>query len=287
MADDPAGERIRLEGLLDDYLEALDVRTPARLPVAPHVRFTENTQALPLGAGLWRTLRALHSGGQRFVDPDTGQVAFWGVVEELRGTALFGVRLRVEGRLLSEVETLLVRGSAYFAPEVLEAPSPGLHAAVATDERATRGELVAAASAYFDAIERSDGSRLRVAGDCRRLVNGVSDSDTDPAVLPEGEQHRALGIVDQMSEGHYAYIESIRERRFPLVDIERGLAHAVVLFDHPGDLARPSGEVPFGAPNTMLYFEVFKVRGGELVEISAIGSNPLPYGTSSGWRPDR
>lgn len=277
-------ERARLLGFVDRYLDALGSRAPHRLPIAPQFRFTENTQALPLGAGLWRTATAVHPGGQRFCDPDEGEVAYWGVVEELRGPSMLGARLRVEGTQLAELETLLVRGGAYFQPEVIEARTARLHEVLGEDERRSEDALVSVAHAYFDAIERSDGSLLRVAQDCKRIVNGVSDSDGDPTSLEAGDEHRGLHILEQMTDAHYAYIEALRERRFPLVDAERGLVHSVVLFDHPGDLARAGGEVPFGAPNTMLFFEVFKVRGGVLTDVWAMGGNTyLPYGISSGW----
>lgn len=283
MSNAQEDERARLLGFVDCYVDALGAHEPHRLPIAPHFRFSENAQALPLGSGLWRTIRGVHPGGQRFVDVERGEVAYWGVVEEIRGPSMLGARMRIEGRQLSELETLLVRGGLYFQPEVVEAPTARLHEVLRDGERGGRDALVSVAHAYFDAIEQSNGNLLSVAPDCKRIVNGVSDSDADPTSLEEGEAHRGLHIVEQMSEAHYAYIEEIRERRFPLVDLERGLVHSVVLFDHPGDLARANGEVPFGAPNTMLYFEVFKVRGGVLSDVWAIGTNTLPYGISSGW----
>lgn len=283
-ATDGGGERKRLEEFVARYLDALLAREPGRLPLSPVVRFTENTQQLPLGSGLWRTIRGRSEGGQCFADPDTGQVAYWGVVEELRGPAIFGVRIKVEGRLMSEIETLLVRGGIYFEPQAIERPAPGLHDAVDAEERATREGLVSAANRYFDAIEQQDGDRIPLAGDCVRLVNGVQDSSADPSQLDDEEGHRALRIAQQITDGHFAYIEGLRERRFPLADLERGLIHSHVIFDHPGDVARPSGEVPFGAPNSMAYFELFKVKGGKIHQIWAIGSNALPYGISSGWR---
>jgi hypothetical protein len=277
--------RNRLLGFVDRYLEALGSRTPKGLRVAPQFRFTENTQALPLGTGLWRTVEAVRPGGQRFCDPERGEVAYWGVVDEIRGPSMLGARLRVEGNQVSELETVLIRGGAmYFQPEVLEAPAPRLHEVLGEDDRADREDLVAVANGYFDAIERSDRTLFSMAPDCMRYVNGVSDSDADEASLAEDEGYRALDILEQMSQGHFSYIEALRERRFPLVDRERGLVHSIVLFDHPGDLARAGGEVPFGAPNTMLFFEVFKVRAGTLTDVWAIGGNDLlPYGISSGW----
>jgi hypothetical protein len=280
-ADDT--ERARLLGFADRYLDALVARDPARLPLSPDFRYTENTQCLTVGTGLWRTARAREPGGQYFADTETGQVSYWGVIDEMGHRAMIGARLRVEGRLISELEVLVARQSAYFEPDALSAHAPGLHDGIDAADRVPRAELIRIAGLYFDAIEQTDGSRLPVASNCVRLVNGVPDSRADPEQLDAGEAHRSLGIADQMTEGHYTYIEALRERRYPLADVQRGLVQAHVLFDHPGDLARAGGQVPFGYPNSMMYFEVFKVSKGQICQVWALGSTPLPYGISSGW----
>src|SRR4030095_8462433 len=52
----PACDRACLERALDDYIDALVARQPARVRVSPSAKFTENGQRLELGDGLWRTL---------------------------------------------------------------------------------------------------------------------------------------------------------------------------------------------------------------------------------------
>ncbi|MGH8149127.1 MAG: hypothetical protein ACRETB_03990, partial [Steroidobacteraceae bacterium] len=268
---------------MQHYLAALEARDARRLRIGPRLRYTENTRELPLGSGLWRTLRGRKAGGHTFVDLEHGQVEHWGVVDEMGAEAIFGVRLRVEGRLITEVETLVVRGGgSFFEPAVVVAPHPAFHEVLPSGERTPRARLVEIANLYFDAIEQSDGSRLPVADDCRRLVNGVVDSMLDPREAPAGEGHRALGVAEQMTARHYAYIEALRARRYPIVDEARGLVVCHVLFDHPGDLERSDGTLPFRSPNSMLAFEAFKARRGVLEEVWAIGT-ALPYGIDAGW----
>jgi hypothetical protein len=63
--------------LLDRYVEALVVHDPARLPMSPRTRFTENGQQLSLGEGLWGTATgASYPRYVEFVDPGAGQVGF-------------------------------------------------------------------------------------------------------------------------------------------------------------------------------------------------------------------
>lgn len=282
--DASSAGRARLLAMMDHYLDALMARDVGALRIAPHVRYTENTRTLPLGTGLWRTIRSRRPQGHYFADVERGEVEFWGVVDENGAEVIFGVRLRVEGTLITEIETVAVRdaGGSFFSPDVVIEDYPAFHAPLAPDERVSRDELIAIANIYFDAIELSDGSRLPVADQCRRWVNGVLDSLMDPDKLDEMDAHRALGVSEQMNAGNYAYIEALRARRFPLVDEERGLVICHLLFDHPGDLPRADGELVFPAPNTMICFEAFKVRRGILDEVWAIGTS-LPYGIDSGW----
>jgi hypothetical protein len=277
-------ERSRLIRIMDDYLAAFAARAPGRLPLAPGLRSTEDTQPLPLGSGLWRTVRALHAGGQYFVDPLGGQVEFWGVIDELGNPAIISIRLRIEGRLIAEVETLSTRAGEYFDPEsILADASDRFHALLDPLERASREELIGLAGGYFDAIERSDGSIVAVSDACRRLVNGTLDSMDDPRELDQSTGYRALGVVQQITEGHYAYIEAIRARRYPIVDTLRGIVIAHVLFDHPGDRPRAGGSLPFSSPNSMMFTEAFKVARGCITEIWALGTRLLPYGIACGW----
>jgi len=268
------------------YLEALDARDISKLQLAPTLRCTENTSEVAIGTGSWRTIRERLPGGHYFVDVDRGQVEYWGCVKEMGSLAIYAVRLQVLGRLIGEIETLVVRGTGrYFEPDaVLSAPS-AFHEVIAPEERVSRERLIQVANLYFDGIELDDGSRVPVADSCKRLVNGIVDSKMDPAELAKldrSEAHRGLGVAEQMTAGHYAYIEQLRARRFPVVDEARGIVMAHVMFDHPGDLKRTDGEIPMKSPNSMLAYEVFKVRNGILDEVWAIGG-ALPYGMGCGW----
>lgn len=276
-------ERQRLITVMDRYLDVLVAQKGERPRIAPNLRYTENTRTLPLGTGLWRTARGRNPDGHYFVDVDTGGVEFWGALDEMGAEVIYGVRLRVEGNLISEMETVVVRGGGtFFVPSVVVDQQTDFHEILSEEERSSRDELIAVANAYFDSIELSDGSILPVADDCRRVVNGAVDSMEDLGRLDEKEQHRALGVAEQMTARHYSYIEALRERRFPVVDPLRGIVVCHVLFDHPGDLPRADGDLVFSSPNTMLVFEAFKVRSGVLREVWAIGT-ALPYGIHSGW----
>ncbi|WEK46138.1 MAG: hypothetical protein P0Y56_14105 [Candidatus Andeanibacterium colombiense] len=277
------GERARLIGAMDEYLAALVDRAPGRLRLAPHLRSTEDTQELPLGCGIWRTIRGLKGTSHYFVDEATGEVEYWDVMDEMGGEAILSIRLKIEGTTIAEGETIVTRVGAFFKPEALAEDPGDFHRVIEPEQRRGREELIEVVNLYFDAIELSQGDIVPVNDDCRRLVNGVVDSLDDPDQLIPGEEHRALTVSEQITAGHYAYIEALRARRFPIVDEERGLAVCHLVFDHPGDLKRAAGDIPIKWPGSMVFTEVFKIVDGRIEEIWALGTAPLPFGSGSGW----
>src|SRR5215468_3993592 len=88
----PACDRACLYGFMDQYLDALVRKDPARLPWAAHARFTENNVELSIGDGLWGTVTGLGDYKLKFADPEEGQVGFYGVVKETVTTSGFAVR---------------------------------------------------------------------------------------------------------------------------------------------------------------------------------------------------
>src|SRR5579863_10334568 len=94
-------DRACLEGFVDHYLDAVLAHNPSLVPLAPGVRFTEDGQRLAIGDGLWRTMHAKGHYRLFVADPQAGQVAFFGTIQEenrdpAKGTAvLMALRLRV------------------------------------------------------------------------------------------------------------------------------------------------------------------------------------------------
>ena len=108
---------IDLAWYADRYFELLATGDHQALPVAPNVAFTENGQALRLGQGLWATATgAAPTRGMTITDPDgsdgaSGQIATWGMASEAGQDVILGLRLKVNSGLITELETLVARGS--------------------------------------------------------------------------------------------------------------------------------------------------------------------------------
>ena len=107
-----------LEGFVDRYLDAVVKDDPQAVPIAPGARFTENGQRLAIGDGLWRSMRSKGHYRLFVADPEAGQVAFMGSIEEddrdpAKGVpALMALRLKIVRNQITECATPMP-GSAW------------------------------------------------------------------------------------------------------------------------------------------------------------------------------
>jgi hypothetical protein len=280
-------DRACLSDVVDQYLAGLAARDPSRVPAAPGIRYTENCQALELGSGLWATATGLGPYRLEMADAGAGQVGVFATVEEMGNLAVLALRLAVRDRRVAEAEALVARlGNPIFSPESLARPRPELTRAVPEGARCSREELIAIANLYFDGIERNDGGIIPVTEECLRLENGVQTTLNPERQSPVGR----MRVAEAISTGIYAYIPRIRDRRYPVVDEERGLVLGIVFFEHPGSLKTVEvagvGTVelpPFTQkPTSAMIAEVFKVEDRRITQIEAV-LEFLPYGIRSGW----
>jgi hypothetical protein len=272
-----------LVGAANQFLDALAARDPAGLRLAETVRSTENGERVPVGRGLWGTVTGRAPGGLHVSDPVSGQVVWFGVVEEIAGPAILALRLRLRDRLITEVEALVGRriltalGTVYDPARVAR-QAPTLEQAVDPAERTSREDLARIANLYLDGIERDDGDLIPVADDVARVENGVQ------CTLAAGSdrEHRRLGVAAQINAGYTRQVEVARARRVSAIDEERGLVVIHFVFDHPGNRVNGAGRVPHGYPNSMPVCELFKVRDGRIRQIEAV-LDLTTYGAPSGW----
>ena len=90
----PACDRACLYGFADQYLAALVKKDPSRLPWAERAVFTENSVQLAVGDGAWNTVDGKRAYDLKMVDPASGQVAWFGVIEEHGVPAIMALRLK-------------------------------------------------------------------------------------------------------------------------------------------------------------------------------------------------
>ena len=276
-----ACDRGCLETMLDRYVDALVMRNPAWVPAIPSAVFTENGQRLELGDGLWHTVTGRGAYALRLADVERGQAVLMGTIREADVPTILVVRLKVVRRRIEEIETLVIRNEAAAKSlDTIGTPRAAWSQPVPAAERSTRGDLVRIANMYFSGIERNDGKgQYPIADACARLENGVWTAG-GPA---------RTGCRQQFESGVFFYVTRIRDRRFVLVDPERGLAFAFAFFDNGSGDAR-NGTLADGRkvvsgpaiPWTWQIAEVFKIERGLIGPVESV-LHQVPYGMGSGW----
>ena len=265
----------------DRYLDSLVKNNPAGLPIAKNVRFTENGHEIKLGEGLWKTATGI-TYRQYFVDPAGDQVGFFGVAAENGVLAHLMLRLKVLDNKISEVETIVSRRgqSSVSSPKSLVTPNPIFEEILAESERSPRTRMIAIANSYFDGIEQSSAKNVPFHPDCKRTENGVKPTSNPPRF--------AMDVAAGLK--YFTYITKVRNRRFLIVDEERGFVWGIVVFDVPGNIRKidvPGAPVELNRPQVLnarsvLIAEVFKIVNGLIREIEALMVN-VPLGSPSGW----
>ena len=180
-AQGPACDRACLRTTLDAYLNAVIKHDPAAAPLMIGFRQTENAVVVRPGNGLWKTMTGLGSMQRRYLDPVTGQAAYFGIIKEGSAEAVVTVRVKVDDRKISEAEWLLARAGEYgpngpngnvFNAESLAA-NPPPERTVPKAQRLSRASLLGITNSYFDGLTTHDGNIIEHEPGCTRVENGT------------------------------------------------------------------------------------------------------------------
>ena len=284
-------DRACLYGFLDSYMAALWEHNPGILDVADHVRFSENNVEMAFPDGLWNTFQKAGDYDLRFADVKQGQVGLYTVVYERDNPAILALRLKVEGGKISEIESLVGRyvdGRPFPSPFPLNLkPKPILEAMLPEGDRLPRDEMVKLANGYFDTLQMNDGSiHTKFDPKCDRVENGIET--TNNAERAKLSRFYGMGCEEQFKLGLYRYDDRIRDRRFMLVDEERGLVWASGFIDHSGTLLSfpltdgTTRNTNYKTPHSYHFMELFKIVDGKIRQVEAV-FNTVPYNMQSPW----
>jgi hypothetical protein len=196
------------------------------------VRVTENGRDIRLPDSQLHAIRKL-TYTHAFAEPGAGAVGVYGAADAAGGAEVFSIRLKLKGERITEAETVVARRgeASIFAPQTMAAKAEWDEPLPAA-RRTAREAMVAAANAYFDGIEAETWRQRPATPGCNRYENGAKTTNR-----PGGPQEGCKGLSG------FGYIDKVRDRRFPLVDEERGLVWALAVFDIPR-------RDPTGAPRT-------------------------------------
>jgi len=291
-------DRDCLIGVSEQYLDALAAKDPKRAALAGSVRYTENGQRLLPGDGLWNSISARGTYTLHVADRVAGQIVTFTTMREAGTPIILAVRLKVDDRRITEVETVVAHSeNGAKAFEALGSPREAFSRLTPAADRVPRADLVRVANMYFSGMQLNDGKgTYPFADDCHRIENGnhTTNAPGKPGA-PRPDPKTATGYSGQWScreqfeSGLIHFVSRIRDRRYMVVDDERGLVVAFAFFDHDAGASRtfqtPNGRTVTAGPVTPWTWhiaELFKVEKGLLHEIEAILER-APYGMGSGW----
>jgi hypothetical protein len=277
----PSCNRSCLIAMLHSYLDALSHKDRGLAPFARNARYTENNVEMALGEGLWGSVGGISSTGLEVADPTTGNAAWYGTVREHGMDAFLALRLKVADRQITEAEAVIQRKPTHPAPFGDPAKlthDPAFQEVLPAEQRRERERLIAIVNGYFSTVEQNDGQLFTAFDpDCQRNENGISTTSGT-----QGAAAISQGCEAQFKLGIYRINKRVRERRFPIVDEERGVVVATGFFDHANtfDSYRTTdGKVHATAlkwPNSISLMEAFKIRNGMIYRVEVVFTY-VPY----------
>jgi len=286
-------DRACLEGLATQYLAALVAHDPKTLPLAADVKYTENDQVMDVGDGFWGTVSAVGGYKHCFADPVVEQIGCMVTMHEGDHMLIMGMRLRVQLGRITEIETTFYRqgggGPSNMEGYDKSTPEPIWFETIPAANRVSRAQLINTANMYFAGLENNDGKGVYpFADDCDRMENGVHTTN-NPTLSPNAAFNAfAMSCTAQFKSGYYAVVTRIHH--FPLVDEERGIVWAYVIFDQNGTvhtIKLTNGQTVsmgniFNRPSSLEVTEAFKIENGKIRRIEMVGSG-LQYHLNSAW----
>jgi len=301
-----ACDRHCLVAMVDQYLQAVVAHDARRLPLARNARYTEDGQELDLNDGFWRTASSVGTYKNYFVDPQTSNAGFFGTMRENGNAVILVARLAVVKDRVTEIETLIARpggtGPMSEGPQLLETlgkPNSLWTQPIPESQRMSREDLIKTADMYFTGLQKNDGKgKYPFTADCNRLENGLQTTNNKTLRFGEGTgggpgdeflaSFAAMGCKEQFETGYYRFVDRIRDRRFPVVDVERGVVFSLAFFDHSGTVHKiplTNGKTIEGRvkePFTWELGEAFKIEKGQIRYVEAVMKR-APYGMKPNW----
>jgi len=299
-AADAMLDRAALLKLADAYLAAVVAHDPGKVPLASDVKIVENVKRISTGEGIWKTA----SGGPTefkivAADPVLQEVGGLVVMQNDGKAVQFGFRLKVVNRRIVEAEHLVVAVRDPGNPNLQKA-RPAFPLEIPDEYADSHGRMLHIAKSYYDALDNNNGHLAPFAPDCERHENGMRTAPSGGPTLGNtapGAAARPPGLqgmqdcTSQMDSGVFQYITTIDDRRVLVADTVTGVAIGFSHFHHPmtekkfritGNPDRQESDMTNQKPFDMPAMHVFKIWGGQLHEIEAIGIM-APLNSPTGW----
>ena len=261
-------DRECLKGFVTRYLDAITAHNPKDLPVTAGLKFTENSKELKLGEGIWKTFTKPTGYRRDILDVKQGVAVSFLTVEGGDTPTLYVIRLKIEDKKVSEIETMTVRNreeGMLYNPENLQKVSPLMLSEVPAGQRTSREEAIRISLTYPAGLKI--GSFVKVdspmAKEAYRFENGQ---------LMAGPGCTFFQGCDVMKTQMIPTLSEITHRVIA-VDEELGVVAMRMNFGK-GSL--------FSGDGVLDVWHSFKIYDGQIYAAEAY-CKEVPSGIGSGW----
>jgi hypothetical protein len=272
-------DRACLTRHIDAYFEALIANDARKLPQAARARITENNTEKKLGETFWpgaeETVFRFDIANIRRGDTGTQTV-----IRNADGTkTMHMLRLKVQNGAITEIETIKANeGDAdrLWGPDQLTAVSPNWKLSIREADRDSYYDLIGTAESYWRAFQTNgtpNYRRARILPDSTRFENGLQTT----GLVRDGRFNDTSRGFD---EGRFIG-RNIWDRRYPVVDEERGAVLSIVRFGMKEGATSQS----VATSNDRIVGEFFAIQAGHIQEVQAVLFN-LPDSVPSYWPAD-
>jgi hypothetical protein len=291
-----ASDRRHLIDMMNLVINSFKKHDPTGLPFAPQVKITYNGKAVRPAESLWRTFLSI-KWQENFADPITGYGILYGIIEETETTGtetgILALAVKVEAQLITGIEMIVghkppgweegadidlaaalkAAKPVLWNPEAMRTIVPPLNTIVEPPRRSTRDDLVAIAHSYWEGLVMHDSSVVLADPKSDRYEQGVCT--TRPPGMPE-----PAGC--EQTPNKFPWIKVVRDRRYLIVDEERGIVICHVLLDTPPGYYPPDAPTIERPAKSVLISEFFKIYDGKIQAIVVI-LDMQEFGAKSGW----
>ena len=272
-------ERSALTGIIDQYFKALLVNNASAVPLAESAKITLNGDIKSLAETFWKDAESITF---RFdiVNTRRGDTGTEAVIKNSDGSlTMFMLRMKIKGDKIAEIEAIKCnKGEAdqIWDADNLSEVSPSYLLSIREVERDSYYDLIGTAESYWRAFQTNGSSEYRPARllpDSKRFENGMQTT----GMIKDGQYESTAKGFDT---GFFKE-RNIWDRRYPVVDEERGVVLSIVRFGIKAGLKSRSESTS----HDRLVAEFFAIRSGLIKEIQAVIVN-RPENMSTGWVPD-
>jgi hypothetical protein len=258
-----------LKNTITQYLDAMLKHDPSKLPLAANVRFTEDTQTLKLGEGLWKNIESLSGFRQDLLDVKKGVAGTHVKAMENGKPVLAAIRIQMNGNKIAGVETMVVRNKEegmIFNVDAIVKASDAMNVMPAAAQKNTREEMEKLALRYPEGLRVGSfvKSDAKFGTEAYRFENGQ---------LMAGPGCKFIPGCDNIREQKLPVLAGIKAM-VAGVDEEQGIVWLRMNFGK-GSLMRGEGELSV--------FEMFKISNGQINAVEAF-MKEVPANTPFLWQ---